>query len=141
MEKINLKAAGGYALVLGALYVSVGVLEILSWIGIRLSGTESVIPEDLFGGLALLVIGAVYLSGVKTLLTKGEEGLSFLFVGAILSATFGVVFLLIMGAHWLNYWLGVGEFSTIAEFRPEIWLFFISLPAAYLIWKWRKLQK
>jgi len=139
MEKINLKAAGGYALVLGVLYVSVGVLEILSWIGIHLSGF--VIPGDLFGGLALLVIGTVYLSGVKTLLAGKEEGLAFLFVGAILSATFGVIFLLIMGAHWLNYWLGEEEFSTIAEFRPEIWLFFISLPVAYFIWKWRKLQK
>jgi len=141
MEKINLKAAGGYALVLGILYVLVGILAILFWTGVSLFGIEYAIPADLFGGFALLVIGAVYLCSVKALLAEGEAGLSFFFVGVMLSAIFGVMFLLIMGAHWLNYWLGEGEFPLIAGFRPEIWLFFISLPAVYLIWKWRRTLK
>lgn len=138
MEKINLKVAGIYTLVLGTLYVIIGVLEVL--FDPILFGIESAIPAGLFSGLALLVIGGVYLYGVKDLWNNRREGISFLLGGAMLSAIFGVVFLLIMGADGLMYWLGEAEeFSAIAEFRPEIWLFFMSLPAAYLVWKGRKL--
>lgn len=138
MKKMNLKVIGICALVLGALYVIIGALEVL--FDPILFGIESAIPADLFGGLALLVIGGVYLYGVRDLWNNRREGISFLIGGVVLSAIFGIIFLLIMGANGLMYLLGEAEeFSIIAEFRPEIWLFLMSLPAAYLVWKRRKL--
>jgi hypothetical protein len=140
MGKMNLKVIGICALVLGALYIIIGASEVL--FDPILFGVESAIPSDLFGGLALLVIGGVYLYGVRDLWNNRREGISFFIGGAMLSAIFGIIFLLIMGADGLMYLLGEAEeFSVIAEFRPEIWLFFISLPAAYLVWKGEKLWR
>ncbi len=148
MKETGLKVIGVYAFLLGLLYAGVGMMSLVLGLGhllfgnIDVLGLKSSLPADALGGSALVVIGAVYLAGVKPMWSGEKEGLSFIFVGFILSAIFGMIFLLIMGAHWLDFWLGeTGEFSFTAELRPEVWLFLISLPVGYLLWKWRKTEK
>jgi hypothetical protein len=117
-----------YALVLGILYLIVGLVEVF--------GGASFIPGDIFSGLALVVISVVYLYGIKGLWNANYGGLSFLLGGLLLSAAFGILYLLLMGADGLMYLLGEAEeFSALDDFRPGIWLFFISLPAVYFIGK------
>ena len=143
-----------YSLVIGTLYAIFGVLEILvGWgdlIGtgdplippLELAGVN-VVPADVFGGVMLIIIGVVYLTGIK-LQTKGErEGLSFLFVGSLLALIFFAVYLAIMISNGIGYvfqfedWL---EWIWIDDLRPGIWLFLLASPGAYLAFtkkKWR----
>lgn len=122
------KTLGIYAGVLGSVYLIIGVIEVFG-------GAGEVIPGDLFGGLALVVIAATFLNGVKGLFDGEHIGLSFLVGGLFLSAIFGVLYLLLMGADGMMFLLGEAEeFSALADFRPAIGLFFLSLPLAYQAW-------
>ena len=123
------KTAAVYAFILGFLYLTIGPLEVAG-------GIEKYnIPADFWTGLALLVVAANYLYAVKGLWRGEFKGISFLFTGFILSTVFGFIFILLMGADGLLYLLGeVEEFSPIADFRPEIWLFIASTPiTAFLL--------
>ncbi len=122
---MNLRGMGVYALLIGVLCVVFGLLEA----ALVFMECEIWIPRDLFGGLALIVIGAVYLSGVRELLEEKNEGISFLLVGSILIGVFGILHILMIGADWLMYLLGeVDEFPVVNALRPEILLFVAAFP-------------
>ncbi len=113
-----------YALVLGAICLLAGLVEILG-------GSGEAIPGDVFGGFVLVVMAATYLAGVKGALHGRHEGLSFLIGGLFLTSVFGVLYLLMMGADGLMYLLGEAEaLPALTEARPEIWIFILSLPLA-----------
>ena len=120
------KTIGIYAAVIGVAYLVLGVIEVFG-------GAGDVIPGDLFGGLALVVIAVTFLYGIKNTFDGDHKGLSFLIGGLFLSAVFGILYLLLMGADGLMFLLGeADEFSVLADFRPAIWMFILSLPLAYL---------
>jgi len=138
-----------YAIMLGIAYVIVGASEFALGLWDLFSlGTVNFfgVPIDLFGGFAAVVIGATYLGAVLVL--KGRyESLGFILIGTFLSAVFGVLYLLIVGAdgfksllafwegqEWTWEWLTKGSADS-GLFRPEIWLFFASLPLAYFTLK------
>ena len=144
-----------YSFVIGILYAIFGILEILvGWgdlIGtgdslippLELAGVN-VVPPDVFGGIMLIIIGAVYLTGVKQQARGKREGLSFLLVGSLLAAIFFGVYLAIMLANGVGYvfqfedWL---EWIWLDDLRPGIWLFLLALPGTYLAFskkKWRE---
>jgi len=118
------RVLGIYASILGTVALAVGLLEIFG-------GWGGVIPEDLFGGLVLMVTAAAYLLGVKGAISGRYEGLSFIMGGLFLTAVFGVLYLLTAGAEALMYLLGeVESFPGIFDLRPEVWILLISLPLA-----------
>ncbi len=129
---MNFKNIGLYTALIGAITAIVGIFEIL----FVFTGSELWIPADLFGGLALLVIAAVYLSGIGELFTKKEEGLSFALTGTILTMVFGILYTLMAGADWLMYTLGeADEFLIISELRPEILISIAALPLTIYLFK------
>lgn len=116
-----------YASALGAISLAVGLVEILG-------GWGESIPGDLFGGFVLVVMAVTYLSGVKGVFRGRHEGLSFLMGGLFLTSVFGVLYLLMMGADGLMYLLGEAEaLPKLADARPAIWIFVLSLPLAYRV--------
>lgn len=118
------KLLGIYASILGAISLAVGLLEISG-------GWGEAIPGDLFGGLAPTVTAAAYLLGVKGTIAGRYEGLSFVVGGLFLTAVFGVLYLLTAGAEALMYLLGeAAAFPELLDLRPEVWIFFLSLPLA-----------
>jgi len=135
-----------YSFVIGILYAIFGILEILvgwgDFVGtgvpiiqpIELAGVN-VVPPDVFGGIMLIIIGAVYLTGVRQQAKAEREALSFLLVGSLLAAVFFVVYVVIMLANGVGYvfqfedWL---EWIWLDDLRPGIWLFLLALPGAYL---------
>jgi len=144
-----------YAIMLGIAYVIVGASEFaLGLWDLFFLGTVNIfgVPIDLFGGFAAAVIGATYLGAVLVL--KGRyESLGFILIGTFLSAIFGVLYLLIVGAdgfksllafwegqEWTWEWLTKGSAGP-GLFRPEIWLFFSSLPLAYFTLKITKKRR
>jgi hypothetical protein len=144
-----------YSSVIGILYAIFGVLEILvgwgDFVGAEASiisplevAGVNVVPPDVFGGIMLIIIGAVYLTGVKQQAKGEREGLSFLLVGSLLAAIFFGVYVVIMLANGVGYlfqfedWL---EWIWLDDLRPAIWLFLLALPGAYLAFtkkKWRE---
>lgn len=137
---------GAYSFFIGMTYTLIGLLEIvIGWgdfIGsgaslippIELAGIN-LIPPDVLGGIMLTIIGAVYLTGVRQQARGDREGLSFLLVGSLLAAVFFGVFTAIMLANGLGYvfqfedWL---KWTWLDDLKPEIWLFPLALPGAYL---------
>lgn len=116
------KRLGIYASVLGMICLLVGLVEIFG-------GSGEVIPGDIFGGFVLVVTAVTYLNGVEGSFHGRHEGLSFLIGGLFLTAVFGVLYILIMGADGLMYLLGEAEeLPKLIKARPEIWIFILSLP-------------
>jgi hypothetical protein len=130
---IDLKLVSASVLILGMLYAATGILEVLVLL-LDIGWIRNLIPADVFGGMALLVIGTVYLFGVRNLQDGGVEGLAFALVGGMLSGIFGILYLMMMGAEGMMYLLGETEtFSVLAGIRPAVWLFVLSLPLAYYL--------
>jgi len=118
---------GIYALALGIAYLVIGMVEVFG-------GAGTVVPGDLFGGFALVVIAATYFNGVRGVVNGDHRGLSFVVGGLFLTAVFGFLYLLLMVADGLMFLLGEAEeFSALADFRPAIMLFFLALPLAYKV--------
>jgi len=134
-----------YAAILGGLYVIVGFIEFATafwnWF-IEPGGNLSLLglpSDDLFGGFAALVIGIVFFGAIPLWRMK-YESIGFILVGALLSAIFGAVYLLIVcadgfgaylaylsGEEWTWEWLVAGTAGS-GLLRPEIWLAFLSAP-------------
>jgi len=141
-----------YSAVLGTLYIIVGSVEsataFWNWFiapgdNLSLLGLPC---DDLFGGLAALIIGIVFFGAIP-LWKARYEAIGFVFVGTLLSATFGVVYLLTVGAdgfgtllaylcgeEWTWEWLTAGTLG-VGLLRPEIWLAFLSAPLGYVALK------
>jgi len=137
-----------YSAVLGAIYIIVGSVEFATafwnWFiapgdNLSLLGLPS---DDLFGGLAALIIGIIFF-GAISLWKARYESIGFVLVGALLSATFGAVYLLTLGIdglgtylaylsgeEWTWEWLTAGTLG-VGLLRPEIWLAFLSAPLGY----------
>ncbi len=131
-EKIRL--IGIYSAIIGSMYILYGMLEIIAWAAGELAFPLSPSP-DIFAGFILVVIGSILLYRVRDLLNMRYEGLSFFFVGLILSAIIGIMYLLIMGADLLDATI-IGEtwaFDSAAYNLPAIVLFILLLPGWLII--------
>ena len=111
-----------YAVMAAIAYLVVAILEIT---GIK-------ITHDIFGGLALFVISAIYLAGIKETIERSYKGISFIFGGIILSLIFGIMYLFIFLAGILEYAIGEASFPSI---RIEIILALFITPLAYYIYR------
>ncbi|MCP8323205.1 MAG: hypothetical protein L6N96_03400 [Candidatus Methylarchaceae archaeon HK02M2] len=139
-------AIGAYSLFIGLMYTIFGILEILigwgDFVGtgaplispIEFAGIN-LVPPDVLGGIMLIIIGVVYLNGVREQARGDREGLSFLLVGSLLATIFFGVFTVIMLANGVGYmfqfedWL---QWAWSDDLRPGIWLFLFAIPGAYL---------
>ena len=132
------KVGAAYSLSLGTIYLGMGLLEALG----KYAGPQlSFIPHDVFSGFVLLVIGGIYLSGVKGLWEGRYEGLAGPLVGTTLALIFGSLYLLVIGADGLSYLLGdLEKWKPLADLRPEIWLAPLALPGLALIRRARSVQ-
>lgn len=126
-------------MVAGILYVVFGILKMLEGFGIETGLTESLlIPGDFFGGFCFVVIGAVFLYGAKELSAGIHMGVSYVYVGILMSLVFMAVYLLVMGADILMFYAVASEdyegWTIIDSMRPGIYLGFLSL-AGYVVWR------
>lgn len=132
-----------YTGILGILYLSVGVAEILAGLGIF---PETLIDVLFIGrvsmnkipwGFTLGIIGTTFLYGIRQFKTHEENqihtALSFQFVGLLLAVIFLGLSMLIMGAHWFSAILSSEKFSWLIEFWPKGLLFLLALPGFLLL--------
>lgn len=135
------QAVAVYSALIGLLYVSFGIMEMHLGFGFNLGFISSIsepafMRGDVFAGAMLVITGIVYLTGIRLQLRGVREGLSFLMVGALLSAVLFSLHMAIMGSNALGYALGFEDWTDwmwIDDIRPGMWLFLPVLPGAYLI--------
>lgn len=132
-----------YTAVLGILYVLIGLLEELTWLRLGLqqfrwiAGTFHVVG-DAFAGFVLVVIGAVYLGGLKPVWRGDREGLSYVTVGALMSTVLLIQYMVNIFSNGLGLALGFEdwiEWTLMGEVRPGLLLWFPAIPAVLVALK------
>ena len=117
------KTAAIFAAIAGAGYGILGVLQIL--VGIGLVNPNSLISDPI-GGIMLVVVALVFISGVRPLLGENQEGYAYLAVGAILGGILFVLQLIILGTNALGWWLQLEDWSEwilFSDLTPTLLLF------------------
>jgi uncharacterized membrane protein HdeD (DUF308 family) len=131
------KSVAVYSMMIGVAYVFTGLIEILGELGYEAPFMEvMLIPSSVFGGFMLLIIGVVFLFGIRLQSRGSREGLSYLAVGALLSAVFFAVYVCVLGANAIGHALGFEdwlEWTWLDDLRPGMWLFPLALPAIYMV--------
>lgn len=122
------------ALVVGLSYGGIGGLQLLVSVG-------AVGPimgfSDFVGGLLLLIVAAVFLTGVRPLSKNEQEGYAFIAVGYILAAVLFALQVLVILTNALGWilgfqnWLGWNIFNDIT---PSLWMFIILMTATGSLW-------
>lgn len=141
-NKKKVVAIGIYSAIIGIGYLVYGIIEMIIWVMGIIHIPVMSIPlspsQDIFAGFVLLIIGLVLVYRIDSLLNMEYEGLSFLFVGLILSAIIGGMYILMIGADALDAAV-VGEsweFDASTYNLPAIVLFILLLPA-WLVMKYK----
>jgi hypothetical protein len=122
------KTAAIFAALAGASYSILGVLQILVGIGML---NPNALISDPIGGIMLVVVALVYISGVRPLLGENREGYAYLAVGAILGGILFVLQLIILGTNALGWWLQLEDWSEwilLGDLTPALLLFIPVLP-------------
>ncbi len=117
------KTAAIFAALVGAEYGILGVLQIL--VGLDVVNPNSLI-NDPIGGIMLVVVALVYISGVRPLLEEDQEGYAYLAVGAILGGILFVLQIVILGTNALGWWLQLEdwrEWIILSDLTPALLLF------------------
>lgn len=113
------------SLFIGFLYFVIGIISLFIGIGLILP-----IPGfgDLIGSIMIIIIGIVYLSGVKPL-SKGEkDAYAFSIVATGLAVVLFILQVIIIGTNALGWGLGLEDWITwniMDDITPSFWLFII----------------
>jgi hypothetical protein len=121
-------------LIIGLGYGSVGLIQLLSSLGFiaPIQGFG-----DAVGGFLLVIIAAVFLTGVKPLSKSKQEGYAFIAVGYILAAVLFGLQLLVIGTNALGWVLGLQgwiDWNIYNDITPSLWLFIILMTATGSLW-------
>lgn len=128
-----------FSLAAGCIYLVFGVLQVIASLGFNSELTASLlIPSDTLGGFVLMIIGSVFIFGFKELYNNIDEGVSFLYVGILISLVFAGMYVLIMiGNAFGAYVIQSENFKNwvpLDDLKPSIYLSVLSVYGYYL-WK------
>ena len=124
------KTAAIFAALAGASYGILGLLQIIVGIGVV---NPNALISDPIGGIMLVIVALVYISGIRPLLGENQEGYAHLAVGAIIGGILFVLQLIILGTNALGWWLQLEDWSEwvlLGDLTPALLLFIPVLPIA-----------
>jgi len=112
-----------YAMVVGAVYLTVGGLEVATWL-LDVSGRSGAIPggRDPLGGLMLLLVGIVLLQGRRELAAGIREGIAFVYFGILLGLLFAGIQLLEIGGGAVDALVKGTGWAPASHLGPAVWL-------------------
>ncbi|MFW9793255.1 MAG: hypothetical protein ACFFEE_03045 [Candidatus Thorarchaeota archaeon] len=137
-EELNLPENGKwpsiFTLIIGLSYLTVGVLQVLSSVG--------VVPPiigfaDLIGGFLLIIVASVFLTGVKPLSENNQEGYAFIAVGYILAAVMFTLQVLVILTNALGWFLQYQDWlawNIMNDITPSLWMFIILMTGTGSLW-------
>jgi len=115
------------SLVIGLLYFGVGIISLISGIGII-----QPIPffGDIINAFMIMIVGIVYLTGAKPLMKGDREAFAFAIVGSALAAVLFILQAIVIGTNFLGWILQLNDWidwNPINDIVPSLWLFVIVL--------------
>ena len=122
-----------FGIIVGVLYLAFGFIQLIVGLGIRSKLTESLfIPNDIIGGFVLVLIGIIFLFGVKELYEGLNEGVAYIYVGILIALVFMIIYSLIIVANAINTYVLINEdfsnWTPSEDMRPGIYLGVIPIP-------------
>ncbi len=126
------------------IYLILTILVFFLTLGTILVSSFIFIPGDFMGGFVLLLASSLLFVGMKETYRGLFSGLSFYIVGAFILLADSLVGIFILLADILDYYINcIGEscVSYNLMMRPEIFLFFLAIPALYpffVRWSFRR---
>jgi len=121
-----------YSIILFIITLTAGLIEFMG--GLKGEELLQLFPSDVFGGLVLIVISAIFLRG----LTHGEHD-AFLGFGSVMLAVFSVLYILVLFANGLDAWIVGDEWNPIDDLRIEIVLLPLAIPGLIILNRARKI--
>ncbi|WP_407355828.1 hypothetical protein [Methanolobus sp. WCC5] len=130
---------GSLYIVLGLLQLAAGLKRLFTGPDIRVPLADSLfVPADIIGSFALLLIGTVFIYGVFEMRSGIYEGVSYAYVGILLSLIFAIIYLLVSTGNMLEAYLLRNEdfvdWTPLSDLKPGIYLAILSL-FAFIRWK------
>lgn len=128
------------ALITGLSYGGIGFLQLLVSLQIVAPITGF---NDLIGGFLLIIVGTVFLTGVKPLSKDEKEGYSFIAVGYVLAAILFALQVMVIITNALGWilqfedWLAWNIYNDIT---PSLWIFLILMTATGALWVFGSLR-
>ena len=128
-----------FGMAIGCLYFLFGLIQIIVGFGFSSRIMDALlIPTDIIGGFILILLGSVFMYGVKELKSGISEGVAYIYVGIFLAVIFLVIYLLIMAADAVEAYVILNEdymgWTPYDAIKPGIYLGIIPL-AALVIWR------
>ncbi len=123
-----------FTLVIGLGYLLVGSIQILSSIGII---APIIGFSDLIGGLLLIIVALVFLTGIKPLSENNHEGFAFIVVGYILAAVLFALQVLVILTNALGWVLQFEDWiiwNISNDITPSLWMFIILMTGTGSLW-------
>ena len=122
------------ALVVGLAYAVVGIIQVFVALGFiaPIAGFS-----DLVGGFLLIIVAAVFLTGVRPLSKDEQEGYAFIAVGYILAAVLFALQIMVIITNALGWllrfedWIAWNVFNDIT---PSLWMFLILMTSTGALW-------
>ena len=112
-----------FGLAAGMIYILFGVLQVVYSM---MDWDHVLFPPDIIGGLVLIIIGLVFLTGAKELSKGIHEGVAYIYVGIFLGVIFGLIFLMMMGANAVEAYAFDNEdfirWTPIDDAGPQLYL-------------------
>ncbi len=98
------------------------------------------IPNDIIGGLILVLIGIIFFIGVKELISEINDGVAYIYFGIFLALIFVIIYLLIIVANAIEAYVIVSDdFSTwtpLDDLKPGLYLGLLPF-IGLIVWKSR----
>lgn len=135
-----------FSLVSGSLYIFLGLLQLLAGINRIFIGPDILIPladmlfvpADIIGSFVLILIGTVFIYGVIEMRSGIYEGVSYAYVGILLSLIFAIIYLFVSTGNMLEAYLlrneDFADWTPLSDLKPGIYLALLSL-FAFIKWK------
>ncbi|MDY0387333.1 MAG: hypothetical protein RBT65_09455 [Methanolobus sp.] len=135
-----------FSIICGSLYIILGLLQLLSGASKILIGPDAsvpltgplFVPADIIGSFVLLLIGTVFIYGVMEMRGGISEGISYAYVGILLSFIFAAIYILVSTGNMLEAYLlkneDFADWTPLSDLRPAIYLAILPLLA---LSKWK----
>ena len=121
-------------LIIGLAYLIVGGLEVLSSLHLMPPIVGFIDP---LGGVLLIIISSVFLTGVKPLSENNQEGYAFVAVGYLLAGLlFGLQILVILtnALGWFLHFEDWISWNLWTDLTPSLWMFIILMAGTGSVW-------
>ena len=120
-----------YSAILFIVTLAAGVIELAG--GLKGEAVLQLFPSDVFGGLVMLTISAVFLRGLTD-----REHYAFYEFGSLILLTFSILYILVMLANGLDAVIVGEEWSIIDDLRIEMILLPLAIPGTSRLIKERR---